>query len=96
MATPSPIRAIRNCTTTETSVASASGQSTRNVVGMAIAAISSGTSAISEPKTNASTMSAPSAAEEGLDQHARPAASSLVAARERVEAGDPHRRAVRR
>ena len=59
MATPSPIRATRNCTTTDTWLTSASGQSTRKVVGIAMTAMSRGTSAIREPKTRNSTTSAP-------------------------------------
>ena len=59
MAMASPISAARNLTITETSVALASGQTARKVVGMATMAISSGTSAIHEAKTKASTSSAP-------------------------------------
>ena len=44
---------------TETSVTVASGQISRNVVGMATSAISSGTIAIHEAKTNARMSSAP-------------------------------------
>ena len=51
MATPRPMKVTRNCTTTDTWVASASGQRTRKVVGMAMTAMSRGTRAISEPNT---------------------------------------------
>ena len=48
--------------TIETSVTPVSGQTSRNVVGIATAAITIGTSAINEPNTNTSTMSAPAPA----------------------------------
>ena len=51
-----------NCAAIETSVTSASGQTSRNVVGMAIAAMSRGTIAMNDAKTNARMTSAPAPA----------------------------------
>ena len=75
---------------TDTSVAVASGQISRKVVGMATIAISSGTIAIQEAKTKASTSRAPPPATSGLDRQAR--AAGLVAVSgggaQRIQAGD--------
>jgi len=59
MATPRPIRATRYCTRKLTSVTAVSPKMARNAARMATAATSSGTSASSDPNTNASTTRAP-------------------------------------
>ena len=74
----------RNLTITETSVALASGQTARNVVGIATSAISIGTNAIHEAKTKTRTSSAPPPAISASSSHARArraSPSSTVAAR---------------
>ena len=73
---------------TETSVTVASGQTSRNVVGIATSAITSGTSAMNDAKTNARTSSAPTPADEGLDHTLglRPAVGRAGA--QGVQAGD--------
>ena len=61
MATPRPISEIRNCTTKLTSLKVVRPSTSRKVVRMETAAISSGTNARNEAKTNSSTSSAPAA-----------------------------------
>ena len=61
MATPRPISATRNCTISETSVTRASPPMNRKLTGIAIAAMTSGTSARNDANTNASTIRAPRA-----------------------------------
>ena len=98
MAMARPISATRNLTMTETSVTVASGQISRKVVGMATTAISSGTIAIHEAKTKASTSRAPPARDRGLDGQA--CATALVSVgsggAQRIEPGDLHRRSADR
>src|SRR5579875_1610138 len=60
MATPSPINATKNSTSMLTLVTCSRPLMSRNVDGMAVIAISSGTNASKLPKTNANTASAPS------------------------------------
>jgi hypothetical protein len=59
MATPSPMSTTRNWTTGETSATAVSASSGTNVVMIATKAMSSGTTAVTEPKTKTRTSSAP-------------------------------------
>lgn len=61
MATPSPTSEMRNCTTKLTAVSSVSPSTSRNVVRIETAAMTSGTSAKNDAKTKVSTTSAPTA-----------------------------------
>ena len=61
MATPRPIRAIRNCTTKLTSLNVVRPSTSKNVVRIETAAIIIGTSARNDAKTKISTSSAPAA-----------------------------------
>ena len=81
---------------TETSVALASGQTSRNVVGIATSAISSGTTAINDAKTNDEHEQRAAAGDRGLDGQARPARLAAVgrAGAQRVQAGDLDGRAA--
>ena len=60
---------------TETSVTLASGQTSRNVVGIATSAISSGTIAIQDAKTKAEHQQRAAAGDQRLDGQARAAAA---------------------
>ena len=84
-----PTSAARNLTMTDTSVALASGQISRKVVGMATIAISSGTIAIHEAKTKARTSRAPTPATRPSTARLAPPAfsPSAAASRRRIEAG---------
>ena len=81
---------------TETSVAVASGQISRKVVGMATIAISSGTIAIHEAKTKRQDEQRAAARDQRLDGQARAAALVAVGrgGAQRVEAGDVHGRSA--
>jgi len=61
MATPSPISEIRNCTTKLTSLKVVNPSTSRKVVRIETAAISSGSRARNDANTNSSTSSAPAA-----------------------------------
>ena len=73
---------------TETPVTLASGQTSRKVVGIATSAMSSGTIAMNDAKTKASTSSAPPRGDRRLDREARAARLAAVGGRgaQRVEA----------
>ena len=70
MATPRPISEMRNCTTKLTSLNVLSRSTSRNVVRIETAAMSSGRKARNEANTKSSTASAPRRSQERLDQHA--------------------------
>ena len=93
MAIARPMSAARNLTMTDTSVATASGQMSRKVVGIATIAMSSGTIAIHEANTKARTRSAPAPGDQGLDDDARATVLRPVGRcrAQRVEPGDVHR-----
>ena len=74
----------------ETSVTDVSAQTSRKLVRIEITATSSGTNAISDAKTNTSTSSAPTPAEERLGQEPR-AALLAGRGRQRVQPGQVHR-----